>query len=77
MAEQKNRFMYESTIFWDIMLCSPQKATRRFGGTYRLHFHVLKQMVTCLSHAFTSVSCCVYYSTILLEVEVTLRLTVS
>jgi hypothetical protein len=26
----------KSTIFWDLMPCSPLKANRRFGGTYRL-----------------------------------------
>jgi hypothetical protein len=26
-----------STIFWDIMLCSPLSVNWRFGGTYRLH----------------------------------------
>jgi hypothetical protein len=26
-----------STIFWDIMLCSPLKVNRHFGGTYCLH----------------------------------------
>jgi hypothetical protein len=28
----------KSTIFWDIMSCSPLKVNRRFGGTYRLNF---------------------------------------
>jgi hypothetical protein len=27
----------KSTIFWDIMPCSPLSVNRRFGGTYRLH----------------------------------------
>jgi hypothetical protein len=26
-----------STIFWDITPCSPSRARRRYGGTYRLH----------------------------------------
>jgi hypothetical protein len=26
-----------STIFWDITLCSPLKVNRRFGKKYRLH----------------------------------------
>jgi hypothetical protein len=26
-----------SCVSWDIMLCSPGKVNRRFGGTYRLH----------------------------------------
>jgi hypothetical protein len=28
----------ESTIFWDIMSCTPLKVNLRFGGTYRLHY---------------------------------------
>jgi hypothetical protein len=28
----------KSTIIWDIMPYSPLKASRLFGGTYRLHF---------------------------------------
>jgi hypothetical protein len=27
----------KSSIFWDIMLCSPLKLNRRFGGTCHLH----------------------------------------
>jgi hypothetical protein len=27
----------KSTIFWDIMPCSPLKVNRRFGGIYHLH----------------------------------------
>jgi hypothetical protein len=27
----------KSAIFWEIMLCSPLKVNRSFGGTYRLH----------------------------------------
>jgi hypothetical protein len=27
----------KSSIFWNIMLCSPLKVNQRFGGTYRLH----------------------------------------
>jgi hypothetical protein len=27
----------KSSIFWDIMTCTPLKANRRFGGTYCLH----------------------------------------
>jgi hypothetical protein len=27
----------KSSIFWDIMLCSPLKVNRGFGGTYRLN----------------------------------------
>jgi hypothetical protein len=30
------------TISWDIMLCSPMKVNRRFGGTYRLHLESRK-----------------------------------
>jgi hypothetical protein len=29
----------KSTVFWDITPCSPLNVNRRFGGTYRLHFH--------------------------------------
>jgi hypothetical protein len=29
-----NNFV-EDTTFWDIELCNPLKANRRFGGTYR------------------------------------------
>jgi hypothetical protein len=28
----------KSTIFWDIMPCSPLKVDQRFRGTYHLHF---------------------------------------
>jgi hypothetical protein len=27
----------KSIIFWDMTLCSPLSANRRFGGTYCLH----------------------------------------
>jgi hypothetical protein len=27
----------KSSIFWDMMQCSPLKANQRFGGTCRLH----------------------------------------
>jgi hypothetical protein len=30
--------LFKSTIFWDIMPCSPLSVNRRFGGTYRLIF---------------------------------------
>jgi hypothetical protein len=29
--------LLKSSIFWDIMPCSPLKVNRRFGGTCRLH----------------------------------------
>jgi hypothetical protein len=29
----------KSSIFWDITPCSPLKANRRLGGTYRIHLH--------------------------------------
>jgi hypothetical protein len=32
----------KSSIFWDIMSCSPLKVNRRFGGTCRLHFQGLR-----------------------------------
>jgi hypothetical protein len=31
------KYDLKSTIFWDIMLCSPLKVIQWFGGTYRLH----------------------------------------
>jgi hypothetical protein len=31
-------FEVKSIIFWDMTPCSPLSCTRRFGGTYRLHF---------------------------------------
>jgi hypothetical protein len=33
----------KSIIFWDMTPCSPLSCTRRFGGTYRLHFRVEEQ----------------------------------
>jgi hypothetical protein len=36
-AKTKEYFVLKSTIFWDIMLCSPSSVNRSFGGTYRLH----------------------------------------
>jgi hypothetical protein len=27
----------KSTVFWDMMLCSPLKVNQLFGGTYHLH----------------------------------------
>jgi hypothetical protein len=32
----------KNIIFWDITPCSPLSVNRRFGGTYRLHFHSQK-----------------------------------
>jgi hypothetical protein len=32
-----------STIFWDIMPCSPLSVNRRFGGTYYLHLQGRKK----------------------------------
>jgi hypothetical protein len=43
------RQMTTSTIFWDIRPCSPLKVNGRFGGTYRLHLHLL---VTCFHAGF-------------------------
>jgi hypothetical protein len=28
----------KSSIFWDMIQCSPLKANQRFGGAYHLHF---------------------------------------
>jgi hypothetical protein len=36
----------KNSIFFDIMLCSPVKASQRFGGTY--HFHLWGAY--CLPH---------------------------
>jgi hypothetical protein len=50
----------KSTIFWDITMCSPLKASQRFGGTYRHH---LQGWICWARHglppAFTLVSCSV------------------
>jgi hypothetical protein len=37
-------------IFWDTMPCSPPKANRRFGGTYRLHLQGRISRVRLRSH---------------------------
>jgi hypothetical protein len=37
----------KSTVFWDITPCSPLKANRRFGGTYRLHLHGRNMLASC------------------------------
>jgi hypothetical protein len=37
--------MLMSSIFWDIMPCSPLKVNRRFGGTYRVHLQGQHQLV--------------------------------
>jgi hypothetical protein len=39
-----------STIFWDITSCSLLKVNRRFGGTYRLHLHLV--LATCFHAGF-------------------------
>jgi hypothetical protein len=37
-SEVLTAVVMKSTIFWDIMLCSPLRVNQRFGGgTYRLH----------------------------------------
>jgi hypothetical protein len=37
-----NELRKKSTIFWDIMSCSPLKVNRHFGGTYRLRLQGTK-----------------------------------
>jgi hypothetical protein len=58
----------KSTIFWDTTLCSPLKVSRRFGGSYHLHFlgrriSRARNQGLCLPPAFTLVSCAAYSST--------------
>jgi hypothetical protein len=36
----------KSSIFWDIMSCSPLKVTPRFGGTCRLHLQIRRMSQT-------------------------------
>jgi hypothetical protein len=36
-SEVLTALVMKSTIFWDIMPCSPLSVNRRFEGTYRLH----------------------------------------
>jgi hypothetical protein len=31
--------MKSTTVFCNVIACSPLKVDRRFGGTYRLHLH--------------------------------------
>jgi hypothetical protein len=62
----------KSATFWDITPCSPLKANRRFGGTYRLHPQGRKvsrarNQQLCLPPAFTLVSCSVYSPTLKME----------
>jgi hypothetical protein len=45
------RWLWKSTVFWDITPCSPLEANRRFGETYHLHV---------LSPAFKLISCSAY-----------------
>jgi hypothetical protein len=40
----------KSSIFWDVIRCSPSKVNRRFGGTYRLHLQTL--LATCFHAGF-------------------------
>jgi hypothetical protein len=35
----KQNYVLKSIIFWDMTPCSPKSFNRRFGKTYRLHFH--------------------------------------
>jgi hypothetical protein len=39
-----------STIFWDIMLCSPLSVNWRFEGTYRLHLQGRKNKLSMNQH---------------------------
>jgi hypothetical protein len=38
----------KSTIFWDIMPCSPLSVNRRFGGTYHLYLQGRKLKMEAL-----------------------------
>jgi hypothetical protein len=63
----------KSTVFWDIMPCSPLKVKRRFGGTNCLHLQgqrirrARNQSELSLPPAFTLVSCSAYSSTLKIE----------
>jgi hypothetical protein len=41
--EVSTAVVIKSSIFWDMMLCSPLKVNRRFGGTCR---HLLGQRIS-------------------------------
>jgi hypothetical protein len=66
----------KSSVFWDIMPCSPLKVRRRFRGTCRLHLKGRKitraksqraNRWLCLPQVFTQVSCSAYSSTLKIE----------
>jgi hypothetical protein len=66
----------KSSIFWGIMLCSPLKIDRRFGGTYRLFLQGRRISqrgnqnvvnVALLATCFTLLSCLSYSSTLKME----------
>jgi hypothetical protein len=64
----------KSYIFWDIMLCSPLKVNRRYGGTCHLH-HQGRRMSQakhqreglCFLPTFRLVYCLAYSSTLKME----------
>jgi hypothetical protein len=51
------QWLWRVTIFWVIVICSPLKVNRRFGGTYRLH---LQRMETTYSSAVFQRTTCPY-----------------
>jgi hypothetical protein len=61
------RLLMESSIFWDIMQCSPLKVNRRFGKVFRLQLQVRRISSALLSTCFLLVSCLAYSSTLKME----------
>jgi hypothetical protein len=64
-----------TSIFLDLIPCSPLKASQRFAGTYRFHLQVQRKNQArnwsknkrSLSPAFTPVSCLTYSSALKME----------
>jgi hypothetical protein len=72
----------KSSIFWDIMPCSPLEISRRFGGIYRLHLqgriinrarNQRESRWHSLPPAFTLVSCSAYSSEMPVDFQQTTR----
>jgi hypothetical protein len=62
----------KSSIFWDIMPCSPLKVNRRFGGNCRLHLECRRisqgrKQRSAYDQVFIQVSCLAYLSTLKME----------
>jgi hypothetical protein len=50
--EALTEVVIESSVFWDVTLCSPLKVNRRYGGTCRLHYTCFL-LISCLACSST------------------------